>query len=105
MIDLYHQDNHIIKTIESPRDLLVDEASAINRIGNLANFIDIVQVGADTVMRVSFNGGYTGGTYNANVTDQVITLSNVNLFTTYSAGTNDNTVLQGLINNNKLFVD
>ena len=87
------------------RDLLVDEASAINRIGNLANFIDIVQVGADTVMRVSFNGGYTGGTYNANVTDQVITLSNVNLFTTYSAGTNDNTVLQGLINNNKLFVD
>jgi len=25
LIDLYHQDNHIIKTIESPRDLLVDD--------------------------------------------------------------------------------
>jgi VCBS repeat-containing protein len=87
------------------RDLLVGEASAINRIGNLNNFIDIVQSGANTVMRISFDGGYTGGTYNANVTDQVITLSNVNLFTTYGAGTNDDTVLQGLINNSKLFVD
>jgi Ca2+-binding RTX toxin-like protein len=87
------------------RDLLVGEASAINRIGNLNNFIDIIQSGANTVMRISFDGGYTGGTYNANVTDQVITLSNVNLFTTYGAGTNDNIVLQGLIDNSKLFVD
>jgi hypothetical protein len=90
--------------------LLSGEASAIGlgggaSIGNLINFIDIVQVGADTVMRISFDGGFTGGTYNAAVQDQVITFTGINMFTTYAAGTNDATVIQNLLANGKLLVD
>jgi hypothetical protein len=68
------------------------------------NFIDVVQVGADTVMRISFNGGFTGGAYNAAVQDQVITFTGINMFTTYGTGT-DTGVIQGLLNNGKLLVD
>ena len=88
------------------RDLLEGEASAVGNIGNLANFIDIVQVGADTVMRISYDGGFNSGTYNAAVQDQVITFSGTNMFTTYGLATDpDTVVIQGLINNSKLFVD
>jgi large repetitive protein len=86
------------------RDLLDTEASAAGNIGTLMNFIDVVQVGADTVMRISFNGGFTGGTYNAAVQDQVITFAGVNMFTTYGTAT-DAGVVQGLLNNGKLLVD
>jgi hypothetical protein len=85
--------------------LLSEEASSANNIGNLANYIDIVQSGANTVMRISYDGGFTGGTYNAAVQDQVITFNNINMFTTYSAGTNDATVILNLLNNGKLLVD
>ena len=74
-------------------------------IGNLANYIDIVQSGANTVMRISYDGGFAGGTYDVAKVDQVITFTGINMFTTYSAGTSDVTVLQGLLNNSKLFVD
>jgi VCBS repeat-containing protein len=87
------------------RDLLSGEASSANNIGNLANYIDIVQSGANTVMRISYDGGFTGGTYNAAVQDQVITFNSINMFTTYSAGTNDATVILNLLNNGKLLVD
>ena len=87
------------------RDLLVGEASAVGSIGNLANYIDIVQSGANTVMRISYDGGFAGGTYDVAKVDQVITFTGINMFTTYSAGTSDVTVLQGLLNNSKLFVD
>ena len=87
------------------RDLLSGEASAFGNIGNLTNYIDIVQTGGNTVMRISFDGGFTGGTYNAAVQDQVITFTGINMFTTYSAGTNDATVILGLLNNGKLLVD
>jgi VCBS repeat-containing protein len=87
------------------RDLLQGEASAVGNYGNLDQFIDIIQSGANTVMRISFDGGFAGGVYDASKLDQVITFNNVNMFTTYGAGTSDTVVLNNLLTNLKLFVD
>lgn len=84
---------------------MVNEASTFGLIGNLANYIDIVQVGADTVMRISSAGGFTGGTYNAAQEDQRIVFSNVNLFTAGVTSGSETALLQKLLFNGTLVVD
>ena len=87
------------------RDLLQGESHGAG-IGNLANYIDIVTAGVDTVIRVSSAGGFAGGTYVAGQEDQRITLSGVNLFgVAFGNPGNDNAVIQELLNRQKLIVD
>ncbi|MBK7238093.1 MAG: type I secretion C-terminal target domain-containing protein [Sterolibacteriaceae bacterium] len=86
------------------RDLLQGE-NHNSGIGNLNRYIDIVQTGADTVLRISSTGGYnSSGNYSAGAHDQTITLQGVNLFTAFGAA-NDNAVIQELLNRQKLIVD
>jgi Ca2+-binding RTX toxin-like protein len=93
------------------RDLLVGEASAQENwtgtanIGNLLNYIDITTVGADTVMRISSTGGFTGGTYAAGAEDQRIVFSNVNLFTVGATSADETALVQKLLFNGTLVVD
>ncbi len=87
------------------RDLLQGEAVG-SGIGNLSNYLDIVTSGADTVVRVSSTGGFTGGTYIAGAHDHTIALSGTDLFAAYGvAPGNDSAVLQELLNRSKLIVD
>ena len=96
------------------RDLLAGEHSsnldvgdfATADIGNLLNYLDFSVQGGDTVIRVSSSGGYTGGTATAAATDQVITLSGVNLWSATSTAAGDETLLlQRLVKSGTVVVD
>ena len=94
------------------RDLLVGEAStelvtgATPNIGNLLNYLDININGADTEIRISSAGGFSGGTYNASAEDQRIVLTGVNLYTaTGAVAGNETDLIQRLLANGSLVVD
>ena len=68
--------------------------------------MDIQFIGADTVIRVSSAGDFTGGTYNAAQEDQRIVVTNVNLFTTFATTTgNELDLINNLLTNGRLLVD
>jgi Ca2+-binding RTX toxin-like protein len=67
----------------------------------LLNFIDVTTAGANTEIRLSSTGAFTGGDYNANAEDAHITLTNVNLL----AGSDESTLLQTLMTKNQLLID
>jgi hypothetical protein len=85
------------------RDLLIGENHATG-IGNLANYINITTSGGNTEIRISHSGGFANGTYVSGAEDQHVTLTGVNLFTTYG-DTTSAALLQHLLTNNKLIVD
>ncbi len=94
------------------RDLLVNEAStelntgATPNIGNLLNYLDININGANTEIRISSTGGFSGGTYAAGAEDQRIVLTGVNLYTATGAVAGDETdLLRRLLVNGSLIVD
>jgi Ca2+-binding RTX toxin-like protein len=80
------------------RDLLVGESK--NDISSLLSFLDVTTDGANTHIRVSSTGGFTGGNYSAAAEDQHITL-NSNLLGSQS----ETDFLQSLINNKNLIID
>ena len=96
------------------RDLLVGEASTeINvgstpNIGNLLSYIDINISGANTELRISSTGMFTGatGTYAAGLEDQRIVFTGVNLYkATGVAAGNETALLQVLLKNGALVLD
>ncbi len=90
------------------RDLLNGSALGPNNTaGNLINFLDFNTTGADTVIRVSSNGGFTNGDYNAAAEDQRIVLEGVNLRTelSLSSTSTDAQIIQELLSRNKLITD
>jgi large repetitive protein len=90
------------------RDLLAGE-NTTGGVGNLQNFLDFdtTTTAGTTIIRISSTGGFTGGTYNAAVEDQRITLTGSDLRAGLGlTGTaTDNQVLQELLNRGKLVVD
>ena len=73
-------------------------------IGNLLSYLDVNVAGGDTTIRISANGGFTGGAYSAAQEDQRIVLTGVNLFA--ATGTaNEADLLQRLLANGTLVVD
>jgi VCBS repeat-containing protein len=94
------------------RDLLTGEASTLlvtgglPNVGNLLNYIDITTSGADTVIHISSNGGFAGGTYAPAAEDQRIVLQGINLFTASGAALgNETDLLQRMLANGALIVD
>ncbi|MBL8504626.1 MAG: tandem-95 repeat protein, partial [Rhodocyclaceae bacterium] len=82
------------------RDLLTSENHDIGT-GNLASYLHFEKVGADTVVHVSSNGGFSGG-YVLNQENQTLLLQNVDLIGTF---TNDQQIIQDLLNKGKLIAD
>jgi len=78
------------------RDLLQGEAGA-----TLENYLHFEKVGTDTVVHISSNGSFSSG-YNPAAEVQTITLQNVDLVGSY---TNDQQIIQNLLNNQKLITD
>ena len=94
------------------RDLLSGEAStelntgSVPNIGNLLNYLDININGANTEIRISSTGGFSGGTYSAAAEDQRIVLTGVNLYTaTGAVAGNETDLIQRLLANGSLVVD
>ncbi|WP_141352285.1 VCBS domain-containing protein, partial [Zoogloea ramigera] len=81
------------------RDLLQGESHTGNLAGNLGSYLHFEKIGADTVVNVSSNGGFSGGNYSA--TDQKLILQGVDLTT---LGT-DTQIIQNLLVNGKLNTD
>ena len=86
------------------RDLLQGELHTGNLSGNLGNYLHFEKSGADTVVHVSTNGGYTGGSFVAGATDQKIVLQGVDL-TNSGALSNDTQIIQDLLTKGKLSAD
>jgi VCBS repeat-containing protein len=94
------------------RDLLVGELHTAADAGNLDQYLHFSLTGtgtgtgsgteASTLISVSSSGGYTGGVYNADAVDQVITLAGVNLIAGF---TTDHQVLDDLLKRGKLVTD
>jgi hypothetical protein len=84
------------------RDLLQGETLAGGAIGNLGNYLFVERVGANTVLHVSSNGGFSSG-YSAGAEDQTITLAGIDLTSTGTLTSQQ--VIQDLLNNNRLTVD
>jgi Ca2+-binding RTX toxin-like protein len=82
------------------RDLLTAENHAVGT-GNLASYLHFEKSGANTVVHVSSTGEFAAG-FNAAKEVQTITLTGVDLIGT---STNDQQVIQSLLNNNKLITD
>lgn len=76
-------------------DLLVGETSS-----NITNFIDIVFNGSDTEVRISSEGNFSGGAYNASREDARIVLESVNLIGTGD----DSSLLASLLAKNNLII-
>ena len=75
-------------------------------IDNLLNFIDINVSGGNTTLRISKDGGFSGGTYASGAEDQRIIIEGVNLYTaTGVAAGNEALLLQTLIKNGTLIID
>jgi large repetitive protein len=86
-------------------DLLQGE-NHTSGIGNLADYIDITTSGGSTVIRISSSGGFSSGVYNSSAEDTRVTLSGVNLYTTYGVTSGDDAALiQKLLDAGKLQVD
>jgi hypothetical protein len=89
------------------RDLLVGEISSGGN-ANLANFLHFETNGADTILHISSNGGFSadshnvGNTFSAGNEDQRITLQGVNLVGSF---TTDQQVIQDLLSRGKLLTD
>jgi VCBS repeat-containing protein len=82
------------------RDLLQGEIS--EGVGaNLENYLHFEKVGTDTVVHISSNGSFNNG-YNPTAEVQTITLQNVDLVGSY---TNDQQIIQNLLDNQKLITD
>jgi large repetitive protein len=79
------------------RDLLQGENPT-----NLVNFMHFEKSGADTIVHISSNGGYTDGNFSAGSTTQQIVLSGVDLTTGQS---NDAAIINNLLSQQKLIVD
>jgi Ca2+-binding RTX toxin-like protein len=82
------------------RDLLTSENHLVGA-GNLANYLHFEQIGADTKVHISSNGGFSAG-YTQNQEDQTIVLQNVNLTLGFST---DQQVIQDLLTKQKLITD
>jgi Ca2+-binding RTX toxin-like protein len=78
------------------RDLLQGENSA-----SLESYLHFEKVGSDTVIHISSDGSFNGSN-TSTATVQTITLQNVDLIGTY---TNDQQVIQNLLDNQKLITD
>ena len=76
-------------------DLLVNESAA-----NISNFIDIALSGSNTEFRISSNGNFSSGVYDASKEDARIVLENVDLL----GGSSDATLLASLLGNNRLII-
>lgn len=96
------------------RDLLVGEHSScievggfLNaNIGNLLDYLDISVQGQDTVIQISSQGGYTGGTATPAATDQVITLQGLDLWSATGTTVGDEAgLVQRLLKSGTLVVD
>ena len=70
-------------------------------MGNLASYLHFEKSGADTIVHVSSNGEFAAG-FNAAKDVQTITLTGVDLVGTF---TNDQQIIQDLINNQKIITD
>jgi Ca2+-binding RTX toxin-like protein len=82
------------------RDLLQGEIS--QGVGaNLESYLHFEKVGSDTIVHISSNGGFSNG-YNASNEVQTITLQNVDLVGSF---TNDQQIIQNLVDNQKLITD
>jgi Ca2+-binding RTX toxin-like protein len=84
------------------RDLLQGESLAGGVAGNLTNYLHFAASGADTVIQVSANGGFSSG-FSAGAIDQTILLQGVNL--TAGGTLSDQQVLQDLLARGKLLTD
>jgi hypothetical protein len=82
------------------RDLLQGEI-AEGAGANLENYLHFEKVGTDTVVHISSNGSFGSG-YNPAAEVQTITLQNVDLVGSY---TNDQQIIQNLLDNQKLITD
>ncbi len=93
------------------RDLLQSEAKAGLSTGNLDQFLDFdtTSSAGNTIIRISSNGGFTGGTYNAGAEDQRIILQGVDLRSAgafgLNAGASDSDIIQQLLQRGKLVTD
>lgn len=74
------------------RDLLIGESNA-GGIGNLLNYVSVEQSGANTIVHVSENGGFTNGYIVKNESLQ-ITLNDVNLLQIYA---DEQTAIQSIL--------
>jgi hypothetical protein len=95
-------------TGEQSTEMVTSTSLGVPNIGNLLNYIDFNVNGANTEIRISSTGGFTGatGTYNAAVEDQRIILQGVNLYTATGATVgNETDLLQRLLANGTLVVD
>ncbi|MGI1677094.1 MAG: type I secretion C-terminal target domain-containing protein [Cellvibrionaceae bacterium] len=77
------------------RDLLVGESEA-----TLSDFLFVETSGADTVIHVSSDGGFTGG-YDSGAEDQTIIIEGIDLV----GGLDQSTLIADLITNGKLIID
>lgn len=82
------------------RDLLSSENHDIGT-GNLASYLHFEYDGINTKVHISSNGGFSAG-YAPNQEDQTIVLQGVNLTTGFS---NDQQIIQDMLNNGKLITD
>jgi len=82
------------------RDLLQGE-TAVGVGANLEDYLHFEKVGTDTVVHISSNGSFNNG-YNPAAEVQTITLQNVDLVGSY---TNDQQIIQNLLDNQKLITD
>ncbi|MBZ0144293.1 MAG: retention module-containing protein [Rhodocyclaceae bacterium] len=82
------------------RDLLTSENHDLGT-GNLSNYLHFEKAGADTVVHISSNGGFSGG-YVSNQENLTVLLQNVDLTGLY---TNDQQIIQDLLNKGKLITD
>ncbi len=93
---------------EQSTEMVTSTSLGVPNIGNLLNYIDFNINGANTEIRISSTGGFTGatGTYNAAAEDQRIILQGVNLYTaTGATAGNETDLLQRLLANGTLVVD
>lgn len=86
------------------RDLLQGESHTGTAVGNLGSYLHFEKSGSDTVVHVSTNGGYTGGTFTAVATDQKVVLQGVDL-TNGGALATDSQIIQDLLTKGKLSAD
>ena len=85
------------------RDLLQGETAS----ATLDRYLDFSLNGANTEIRISSSGGFTGGTYASAAEDQRIVLNNVDLRATLGlgVGATDSQIIAELINRGKLITD
>jgi Ca2+-binding RTX toxin-like protein len=82
------------------RDLLTGEQH-VTGTGNLTSYLHFEVVGANTIIHISNNGGYSNG-YAPTKDVQRITLTGVDLVTGFA---DDQAIIQNLLTNNKLVTD